>query len=100
MNTKKILSAAALAAVVSMAAQSAQAANAGTEKCYGVVKAGKNDCKTGAHACASHGSMASSGEEFIVLPAGLCAKLEKGSLKPVMMEDDGMMKKPMGDLNK
>ncbi|MBL8252693.1 MAG: DUF2282 domain-containing protein, partial [Candidatus Competibacter sp.] len=28
----------------------------GAEKCYGIVKAGKNDCQTSAHACAGQAS--------------------------------------------
>ena len=29
---------------------------AGTEKCYGVAKAGQNDCGTAKHACAAQGA--------------------------------------------
>ncbi len=97
-TTSKMLSMSLLAAVMIVGATGAQA-DMKSEKCYGVVKAGKNDCKTGAHACASHGKMDASGSEFIVLPQGLCAKLENGSTKPVM--DDGMMmNKSMDKLNK
>jgi len=49
--TNKILVASALAAVMSMsAAGSTQAAE--NEKCYGIAKAGKNDCQTATHSCA------------------------------------------------
>ena len=37
------------------------------EKCYGVVKASKNDCAT---------------KTFVVVPKGLCEKLAGGSLQP------------------
>jgi uncharacterized membrane protein len=52
--TNKILVASALAAVVSMTSiGSTQAAE--NEKCYGIAKAGKNDCGTAKHACAGMG---------------------------------------------
>ncbi len=38
---------------------------AGMEKCYGVVKAGKNDCAGPAHACAGPGQDGRSGKEWI-----------------------------------
>ncbi|MBX7146758.1 MAG: DUF2282 domain-containing protein [Alphaproteobacteria bacterium] len=52
----------------------------GTEQCYGIVKAGKNDCKTGMHSCA--GQSIKDGEGFINVPKGLCERLVGGSLKP------------------
>lgn len=50
------------------------------EKCYGVVKAGKNDCAGPAHACAGQAKVDSGGKEFVALPKGTCAKLAGGSL--------------------
>jgi uncharacterized membrane protein len=52
------------------------------EKCYGVVKAGKNDCAGPAHACAGQAKVDSGGKEFVALPKGTCAKLAGGSLTP------------------
>lgn len=80
---KQVLAATAMAAVLSFAVTSAAhaadaAAAAKTEKCYGVVKAGKNDCKTAAHSCAGS-SKADGGAEFVTVPEGLCAKLVNGS---------------------
>jgi uncharacterized membrane protein len=57
----------------------AQAADAPTEKCYGVVKSGKNDCAAAGHACAGQSS-ASSGKEWIKVPVGTCERLVGGSL--------------------
>ena len=96
MKTAKVLSAAALAAVVALSiAPAAQAAGA-QEKCYGVVKAGHNDCKTAAHACAGHAAK-DGGAEFVLVPAGLCDKLAGGSTTAPagdsMMKSDGMMNK-------
>ena len=52
------------------------------EKCYGVVKAGKNDCAGPAHACAGQAKADSGGKEFVTLPKGTCARLTGGSLTP------------------
>jgi uncharacterized membrane protein len=52
------------------------------EKCYGVVKAGKNDCAGPAHACAGQAKADSGGKEFVTLPKGTCARLSGGSLTP------------------
>ena len=53
----------------------------GMEKCYGVVKAGQNDCAGPAHACAGQSKM-SSGKEWIQVPKGTCERLTGGSLTP------------------
>jgi uncharacterized membrane protein len=50
------------------------------EKCYGVVKAGKNDCAGPAHACAGQSKVDSGGKEFVALPKGTCTRLTGGSL--------------------
>jgi uncharacterized membrane protein len=52
------------------------------EKCYGVVKAGKNDCAGPAHACAGQAKTDSGGKEFVAVPKGTCARLTGGSLAP------------------
>jgi uncharacterized membrane protein len=52
------------------------------EKCYGVVKAGKNDCAGPAHACAGQAKVDSGGKEFVTVPKGTCARLSGGSLTP------------------
>ena len=52
------------------------------EKCYGVVKAGKNDCAGPAHACAGQSKADAGGKEFVTLPKGTCARLAGGSLTP------------------
>jgi uncharacterized membrane protein len=49
------------------------------EKCYGVAKAGKNDCAGAAHSCAGQ-SKADGGKEWISLPKGTCERLVGGSL--------------------
>jgi uncharacterized membrane protein len=52
-----------------------------TEKCYGIAKAGKNDCAGAAHACAGQSKEgANPAKEFILLPKGTCARIVGGSL--------------------
>ena len=55
-----------------------------TEKCYGVVKAGKNDCASadGRHSCGGKATVDNDGGEYIALPKGVCEKLVSGSLTP------------------
>ena len=50
------------------------------EKCYGVSKAGKNDCAAAAHACAGQSKMDAGGKDWIEVPKGTCDKLANGSL--------------------
>ena len=52
----------------------------GMEKCYGVVKAGHNDCasKANSHSCATMAKVDSDPNEWIKIPKGLCEKLSGG----------------------
>jgi uncharacterized membrane protein len=50
------------------------------EKCYGVVKAGKNDCKTLSNACAGHSMTDGQKDAFIAVPAGTCERIVGGSM--------------------
>ncbi len=52
------------------------------EKCYGIVKAGKNSCGASKHACSSQAKTDSDGSEWIFLPKGTCDKISGGSLTP------------------
>jgi len=79
--TNKILVASALAAVVSMTSiGSTQAAE--NEKCYGIAKAGKNDCQTATHSCAGTSTADAAGDSWIYVPAGTCEKIVGASLEP------------------
>ncbi|HVK55791.1 MAG TPA: DUF2282 domain-containing protein [Burkholderiales bacterium] len=51
------------------------------ERCYGVAHAGKNDCGTSKHACAGQATSDADQEEWIMLPAGTCAKIAGGQTK-------------------
>ncbi len=83
-NTLNTLIAGAFAVTLAGAAlpNTAHAEEAGKEKCYGVAKAGKNDCAHagGTHSCAAQSAADGDKNEFLLLPAGVCEKLVGGSL--------------------
>jgi uncharacterized membrane protein len=65
-----------------------QPASPGYEKCYGVAKAGQNDCATASGmTCAGTSKTDYDGEAYKEVPAGTCTKIEtpkgKGSLTPI-----------------
>lgn len=82
MNTKALMMSAAIGGLVAMGAVSTAMAadDAATEKCYGVAKAGKNDCAGKGHSCAGQSKADGDGAEWIKLPKGTCEKLVNGSL--------------------
>lgn len=51
------------------------------EKCYGIVKAGSNDCQTGVSACAGTAKKDSQKDAWLYLPKGSCEKIVGGTLK-------------------
>jgi uncharacterized membrane protein len=52
------------------------------EKCYGIAKAGKNDCQTASSACAGTAKQDSDPSAFVFVPTGTCEKIAGGNLKP------------------
>ncbi|OBU16063.1 hypothetical protein AYY19_16265 [Photobacterium aquimaris] len=64
-----------------LASTSAVAADMGKEKCYGVSKAGKNDCATKTSSCAGSAKEDAQKDAFVVVPKGLCDRLHGGSTK-------------------
>lgn len=88
MKASKIALASALAGSVAMSAVAlAQTGPAPKpeykfEKCYGVVKAGKNDCQTSTHSCAGTAKQDAAQDSWVYVPSGTCDKLVGGSLEP------------------
>ena len=68
-----------------VAADANAAAGVENEKCFGVVKAGANDCANASktHSCAGHAEANGAGDEWIALPKGVCERLAGGSLTAV-----------------
>ncbi len=89
---KSIISAAALATVLSATVSAPVAAQA-KEKCYGIAAAGKNDCAnlSGTHSCAGMSTVANDAGEWKYVAKGECATM-KGMTK-AEAEKASMMKK-------
>lgn len=51
----------------------------GMEKCYGIAKAGQNDCASVNHMCASEAKKDGDKQEWLAVPTGLCTKIVGGS---------------------
>ena len=49
------------------------------EKCYGIAKAGKNDCQTANSSCAGTSRRHGQGDAWLYVPKGTCEKLVSGS---------------------
>jgi uncharacterized membrane protein len=85
MKTTSFLVAASLAAALAlpMVAKAGPAPQPEfkAEKCYGVSKAGKNDCQTANSSCAGTSKKDNQGDAWIYAPAGTCDKLVGGSTK-------------------
>lgn len=79
MSSRKTLLQSAVAGVVALGiAQAAQAQDAKTaprEKCYGIAKAGQNDCGTARHSCAGMATKDKAPDEWKYVPKGTCEKL-------------------------
>lgn len=52
------------------------------EKCYGIAKAGKNDCQTKSTSCAGTSPKDNQPDAFLVVPKGLCGKIAGGKSSP------------------
>ena len=87
--TSSFIAGAMALALAGAASDDANAMSGDKEKCYGVVKAGHNDCgnAAGTHSCMGQATMDADPGEWIALPKGVCERLAHGSLKP--MEDHG-----------
>ena len=93
MNTTNSMLTAAIGGllVMGIANANATAADMKMEKCYGIAKAGKNDCagKGTGHSCAGQASSNSSPKDFVGVPKGTCDKIANGIAAPA----DNMMSK-------
>jgi uncharacterized membrane protein len=67
--------------LLGIAATTVPANAADMEKCYGVVKAGKNDCQTANSSCAGTSTKDGQKDAWLYVPKGTCEKLVGGSTK-------------------
>jgi uncharacterized membrane protein len=80
MNVHNLAHAAVAAALALGTGGPAQAAEKpAVEKCYGIAKAGKNDCQTATSACAGTSTQDGQQDAWILLPKGTCAKIVGGA---------------------
>lgn len=86
MKTSQLLIAAAVAAALAtpIASQAGPAPKPKfeAEKCYGIVKAGKNDCQTANSSCAGTSRRDNQNDAWIYVPAGSCDKVVGGATQP------------------
>jgi len=84
-----IVAASALAAALAMPLVASAAGPAPmptgfqAEKCYGIAKAGLNDCQTATHSCAGTSTKDMDKASWIYVPAGTCAKISDASTMPM-----------------
>lgn len=89
MNRTNVTIAAAIAGLLAMGvAQANHHEEGGAEKvkCYGVAKAGKNDCATASHSCAGAAKKDNDPTEWVKMPKDACEKAggKVGADKPAM----------------
>lgn len=87
--TNRVLIASALAAAIATPSIAFAEGPAPTptftaEKCYGLAKAGQNDCaSTGNHSCAGLSKIDSDPASWIYVPAGYCDRIVGGHKDPM-----------------
>ena len=83
MQTRNSFIAAAIAGALSLTTAglvlAGDADKESKEKCYGIAKAGKNDCAANGHACAGQSKVDGQASEWIYVPAGTCERIVNGS---------------------
>ncbi|GLS15744.1 MULTISPECIES: BufA1 family periplasmic bufferin-type metallophore [Hydrogenophaga] len=91
MNQRQLIAAAAVSlASLSVLSTAALAQNTAKEKCYGVAKAGQNDCANlaGTHSCAGQAKMDNDKGDWKYVAAGTCQQMGG------MTADDAKMAMP------
>jgi uncharacterized membrane protein len=78
-----VLAAAVTAPTLSFAAPAPEPSFT-AEKCFGLAKAGANDCAaTGVHSCAGMSKVDADPQSWIYVPAGYCDRIVGGHMEPV-----------------
>jgi uncharacterized membrane protein len=79
MSAIRVAIAAALAAAIASPAAVVHA-QGNMEKCFGIAKAGKNDCQTDHSSCAGTSKMDGQKDAWLSVAKGACEKIVGGSL--------------------
>ena len=80
MKTTQLMLVSAIASLVAAPALAQQKTE--SEKCYGIVKAGKNDCQTATSSCAGTSKTDGQKDAWIAVPKGTCEKIVGASTTP------------------
>jgi len=89
--TQRAMIAAAAAAVMSLSMVAVPAAAQEKEKCFGIAKAGQNDCASvnGAHSCAGQSKVDMDKMEWKYVAKGTCKSMKGLSLDEAKMSKKG-----------
>lgn len=83
-NNRIVISAMTAFLMLSATGETIAAANdttkQNTEKCYGIAKAGLNDCATAKASCAGSATKDKQSDAFLIVPKGVCGKIAGGVL--------------------
>jgi uncharacterized membrane protein len=87
MNKRLLIASALTAAIAGPAIVAAQGPapepQFQAEKCYGIARAGQNDCaSTGNNSCAGTSRLDGDPNAWIYVPEGYCSRIVSGSLEP------------------
>ena len=81
MKTSKAIITATISGALALGALTMAPVASADEKCYGIVKAGQNECQSATGSCAGSATEDGMPSAFIVLPDGICEKIVGGSLE-------------------
>ena len=88
MNRTQVIVASAMVAALSLPFVSGSQAGPApkpkfdAEKCYGIARAGRNDCQTANSSCAGTSKRDGQKDAWIYVPAGTCDRVVNGSASP------------------
>ena len=92
---QRLIASSALASILALGllGSAAAAEDSGKEKCFGIAKAGANDCAnlSGTHSCAGHSTAENGADEWKYVAAGTCAKMGGKTADAAKMEMKKMM---------
>jgi len=74
----------AMIAAVSMSVRRDGQGRVERERCYGVTKAGQNDCANTVHSCAKQAKADADQSEWIAVPKGTCVRLAGSGISESM----------------
>ena len=70
----------AMVAAVAASVRHGNSAAVERERCYGIAKAGQNDCANAVHSCAKQARVDAENSEWIAVPNGTCVRLAGGRM--------------------